>query len=292
MTTKVNADVVDTLTTLTASALTVSGTSTLQNVTYVGNAISNASGTSVTHNLSLGNLFYHTSVAGNFTVNLTNVPTTNNRMFQVTLVITQGATGYYPNGFRIDGVVQTINWYGVTPVPTSTNGAVDLAVFTVMRSGTTAAWRVHGNYYNAQNNFGKTQIRSLGVGTVAADIATISDGEIRATSEVTAYYASDENLKENIQVIENALGKVRQIQGVMFDWTDEAMATRGGEDGYFVRKHDTGIIAQKVNPVLPEVVARRPDGYLAVRYEKLAGLIIQSINELADQLDELKKKVG
>jgi hypothetical protein len=114
-------------------------------------------------------------------------------------------------------------------------------------------------------------------------------GEIRATAEITAYYSSDERLKENILPIDNALGKLRQLKGVMFDWKDDVVAGKGGEDGYFVRKHDTGVIAQEVEAVLPEVVAERADGFKAVRYEKLAGLIIQAINELADQVDALKK---
>ena len=132
------------------------------------------------------------------------------------------------------------------------------------------------------------QFSALGVGTAAS----ATTGEIRATNEITAYFSSDRNLKENIVPIENALGKLRQITGVMFDWIDEEVDKRGGEDGYFVRKHDTGIIAQDVEVVLPEVVATREDGYKAVRYEKLAGLIIQSINELADQVDEIKKRLG
>jgi hypothetical protein len=132
------------------------------------------------------------------------------------------------------------------------------------------------------------QYTSIGVGTAAS--ATV--GEIRATSEITAYFSSDRDLKENIAPIENALGKLRQITGVMFDWTDEEVARRGGEDDYFVRKHDTGVIAQDVEVVLPEVVATRPDGHKAVKYEKMAGLIIQAINELADQVDEIKKKLN
>jgi hypothetical protein len=136
-------------------------------------------------------------------------------------------------------------------------------------------------------NAGNTQIYSLGVGTAAS--ATM--GEIRATNEVTAYYSSDVRLKENIQPIENALGKLKQLRGVMFDWIDEIVEQRGGEDDYFVRKHDTGVIAQEVEAVLPEVVAERTDGYKAVRYEKLAGLIIQAINELADEVEHIKSKI-
>ena len=126
-------------------------------------------------------------------------------------------------------------------------------------------------------------VLGIGTGTLGAT------GSIRATNEITAYYSSDERLKENIQPIDNALGKLRKLKGVMFDWKDEVVAEKGGEDGYFVRKHDTGVIAQEVEAVLPEVVAERNDGYKAVRYEKLAGLIIQAINELADQVDALKK---
>jgi hypothetical protein len=127
-------------------------------------------------------------------------------------------------------------------------------------------------------------------GTGGTGILSVQ-GDINATKEITAYYGSDARLKENIKVIEDALGKVRSLNGVMFDWKDSVINEKGGEDGYFVRKHDTGIIAQDVEKVLPEVVATRDDGFLAVRYEKLAGLIIQAINELADQVDEIKKRI-
>ena len=131
------------------------------------------------------------------------------------------------------------------------------------------------------------QFGSFGVGTAASG----TTGEIRATNEVTAYFASDERLKENIVVIDDALGKLKQIRGVMYDWKDSHVQSRGGLDDYFVRKHDTGVIAQEVEQVLPEVVAIREDGYKAVRYEKLAGIIIQAINELADDVEEIKKRL-
>jgi len=135
-----------------------------------------------------------------------------------------------------------------------------------------------------------TSATITGGGTGGTGVLLVQ-GDINATKEITAYYSSDERLKENITTIENALEKIRSLKGVMFDWKDSVLEDKGGEDGYFVRKHDTGIIAQEVNKVLPEVVATRNDGFLAVRYEKLAGLIIQAINELADEVDKLKKKI-
>ena len=138
------------------------------------------------------------------------------------------------------------------------------------------------------NTATSVQFGSFGVGTAASG----TTGEIRATNEVTAYYSSDARLKENIQTIENALDKLRQLNGVMFDWTDEVIMQRGGEDGYFVRKHDTGLIAQQVEEVLPEVVADRQDGYKAIKYEKMAGLIIQGINELSGEVKTIKERLA
>jgi len=138
------------------------------------------------------------------------------------------------------------------------------------------------------NTTTSVQLGSLGIGTAASG----TTGEIRATNEVTAYYSSDSRLKENVQTIENALNKLRQLNGVMFDWTEEVILQRGGEDGYFVRKHDTGLIAQQVEEVLPEVVADRQDGYKAIKYEKMAGLIIQGINELSEEIKTIKERLG
>jgi hypothetical protein len=134
----------------------------------------------------------------------------------------------------------------------------------------------------AVGSLGSTQISSLGVGTAASG----TTGEIRATNNVTAYYSSDERLKDNVQVIANALAKVLQIRGVEFDWNnlDEP------EDGYFVRKHDVGVIAQEIEKVIPEVVGTREDGMKAVKYDRIIPLLIEAIKELKAEVDALKGK--
>lgn len=117
-------------------------------------------------------------------------------------------------------------------------------------------------------------------------------GSITATGNITAYSSSDKRLKENIIPIENALEKIEKIDGVEFDWTDDFINKESGgkgEDNFHFRKHDVGVIAQEIQSVLPEVVAEREDGYLAVRYEKIVPLLIQSIKELKKEIEELKK---
>jgi hypothetical protein len=128
-------------------------------------------------------------------------------------------------------------------------------------------------------------IKSLGVGVAATGV----QGEIKAIGNITAYASSDRRLKENIRAIENALELIRQIEGVRYDWKEDYLSERGGVDGYFVRKEDVGVIAQDLQKVLPEVVAERPDGMLAVRYEKIVALLLAAIKELDKKHDDLLK---
>jgi hypothetical protein len=77
---------------------------------------------------------------------------------------------------------------------------------------------------------------------------------------------------------------------VYFDWTDDYVNSRGGEDGFFVRKSDIGVIAQEIQAILPQIVATRDNGYLAVKYEKIVPLLVEAIKVLAADIEELKKK--
>ena len=132
------------------------------------------------------------------------------------------------------------------------------------------------------------QFDSFGVGTAASG----TTGEIRATNDVTAFYSSDIVLKENIVNIPNALDAVKKLNGVLFDWKKSYIDQRGGEDGYFVRKRDVGVIAQEVEKVLPEAVGQRPDGIKAVKYDRLTCLLIEAVKQLQDKVESLTKKEG
>jgi hypothetical protein len=116
-------------------------------------------------------------------------------------------------------------------------------------------------------------------------------GEIRATGNVIAYYSSDIKLKNNIENIKNPIKKLMQINGVEFDWTDEYIQNKGGVDGYFIKKHDIGVIAQEIEKVLPEAVATRNDGEKAVKYELIVPLLIEAIKEQQIQINILKEKL-
>ena len=155
----------------------------------------------------------------------------------------------------------------------------------VLETGATARTSIGlGTADNVE--FEDTQVDSFGVGTAASG----TTGEIRATNDVTAFYSSDVALKENITNIPDPIEAIKKLNGVLFDWKKEYMDKRGGEDGYFVRKKDVGVIAQEVEKVLPEAVAQRPNGIKAVKYDRLTCLLIEAVKKLSAQVDSLTKK--
>jgi hypothetical protein len=129
---------------LSASSLTMGSTSTLRQVTEILNAKTGATGV-VAHDFTTGTLFYHSSIAANFTCNVTNVPTTDGRTIVLRLILGQGSA-YMCNALQIDGAAQTIKWAGGS-VPARVSTELSRVEFTLIRTG--AAWYVlgaSGNY--------------------------------------------------------------------------------------------------------------------------------------------------
>jgi hypothetical protein len=126
-------------------------------------------------------------------------------------------------------------------------------------------------------------------GKICATSCIKTLGSVVAAGNVIGYCAaSDRRLKQNIRPIADALDKIRTLQGVLYDWTDEFMETVPDN----ISRHDTGLIAQDVQQVLPEVVFVRENGYLGIKYDKVVGLIVQAINELAEKVDAIEKTLA
>lgn len=107
-----------------------------------------------------------------------------------------------------------------------------------------------------------------------------TSGNITSTGNVTAF--SDERLKTDVNVIENAIDKVSALRGVTFMRKDQADSGR-----------QTGLIAQDVETVMPEAVRRMPDsGMLSVAYGNLVGLLVEAIKEQQKQIDDLKRSLS
>jgi len=119
---------------------------------------------------------------------------------------------------------------------------------------------------------------------LAAQIS--SSGDVVADGDVVAYHSSDIRLKDNIVVIKGSLDKIDGIRGVEFDWNEKSPGWAQE------RGHDIGVIAQEVQKVLPEVVQERKNGYLGVDYKRIVPLLIESVKELKEEIEKIKKKVN
>jgi hypothetical protein len=109
-------------------------------------------------------------------------------------------------------------------------------------------------------------------------------GDITATGDVVAYASSDERLKKNIEIISKPIEKVKALKGVTWVWKDEASDAQKMTPGL-------GVIAQDVEKVLPQLVDTRENGYKAVDYGKLTGLLIEAIKDQQKQIDDLKSRL-
>jgi hypothetical protein len=126
---------------------------------------------------------------------------------------------------------------------------------------------------------------------VGATTATTTDGLIRATNDVIAYYSSDRRLKTNIVNIPNALEKVSMLNGVTFDWLE--FEENKNKEIHANEGADVGVIAQEVEAVFPELVeTRAKTGYKAVKYDKLVAVLIESVKELNAKIEILEKKIN
>ena len=119
----------------------------------------------------------------------------------------------------------------------------------------------------------------------AEDFRFESDGDFHADGDVIAFsttIASDERLKENIEVVPDALDKVEALRGVTFDWKRDGTPS-------------AGVIAQEVQKVLPEAVKevqslKGGDSHLSVNYHALTSILIESVKELSARVKELEGK--
>ena len=109
----------------------------------------------------------------------------------------------------------------------------------------------------------------------------IVSGSITATGDVVAYSTSDKRHKNTIVLISDALSKVTKLNGVTWEWNDDV-------DAATKETPKTGLIAQEVQDVLPEVVKERGDGFLALDYSKMMGLMVEAIKEQQTQIEKLR----
>ncbi len=165
-------------------------------------------------------------------------------------------------------------------IPRWVNGT-NLGNSIIYQSGTTAVMLgssstglgvyTNGSLYDLNENF-----------VSILDAVNVTGANITAKAFI---YWSDERLKDNITEIKDSLEKVKQLEGVTFDWRDSG-------------KHTMGLIAQDVEKVFPEVVSGKGDELRYLEYGNLIAPVIEAIKELDSkntkqdrEIEELRNEI-
>lgn len=118
----------------------------IRGIFETGNVVASAPGANVQMNLGLSAVQYFTSsAAANFTVNfranstasLNSVMNTGNTV-TAAVIVTNGATAYYPTVYQVDGAVITPKWQGGTAPTQGNASSTDTYVFTIVKTGSAA----------------------------------------------------------------------------------------------------------------------------------------------------------
>lgn len=110
-------------------------------------------------------------------------------------------------------------------------------------------------------------IKNVGAGPGVTDLGVDANGFV-------VDQASDINLKENINTIQNALQTVLELRGVTYNWKDR---NKGGN------ALKLGFIAQEVDAVIPELAyTNNVHGYMGVHYKDITALLVEAVKELAN----------
>lgn len=127
-----------------------------------------------------------------------------------------------------------------------------------------------------------TNVLLITSGSAQTKLLRVSgSGQLDVRGDIVAlstFASSDERLKSNIKPIENALVKINEINPVEFNWKSNG-------------KQDFGIIAQEIERLYPDFVNENIDGYKVVKYNPLIALLIKSVQELQQEVNELKNKL-
>lgn len=235
----------------TGGTLRLSGSGALQNITGL-TVISGGASIAGTTNINTGS---------NFATNI------NTGSSSGTVTIGGGSAALVINSTNFDvSAAGTLS--GITTIVTSGDITSGGTFIGNNRSGITLA-RCANNQY-------------IGNG-VRVDDGLITSGACRSDG------LSDQRLKTNIAGLDQgALEKIRQVNSVTFDFKcDEPRYANSGMD--CVSGRQTGVIAQELAQIFPDLVYQDENGYYNVKYQGLSIYTLKSVDELAAKVDAISR---
>ncbi|NBW34406.1 MAG: hypothetical protein EBR30_05185 [Cytophagia bacterium] len=155
--------------------------------------------------------------------------------------------------------------------------AMALSLYSASRSYGETTMGIYAADYvpNSTTNFnGNDRLFTIGNGLDAVSrsnaLVIFKNGD--ATLLGTLTDASDIRLKRNVKPLQNSLLSLNHLQGVNYQWNG-----RKPQDTLALQ---TGLIAQEVEKIFPELVKTDEDGFKSVNYIGLVPHLIEAIKEL------------
>ena len=116
---------------------------------------------------------------------------------------------------------------------------------------------------------------NVGIGTTNP----VSKLQVVGTTTSTDFNAiSDIRHKENIHELENALEKILSIRGVNFTFLDDDE-----------KRLHAGIIAQEVQPIIPELINTTNDDKWTANYDGLTPYLIECVKTLSKENETIRQ---
>lgn len=177
-------------------------------------------------------------------------PATVNSNITWTLPATDGSTGQ----FLSTNAAGTLSWGSgsLSLTDQTSSGSTHYPLITTATSGTVTAANVSSTKF-----------------TFVPSTGTLSSTIFTETSSIT--------LKENFAPLENALEKLLQLSGWIYDRIDGSS------------KGEVGLIAEDVNKIIPNIVTKDAQGNPeTIAYTRLTAYLIEAVKSLKLEINELK----
>ena len=130
----------------------------------------------------------------------------------------------------------------------------------------------------SSNLFWDVSNNRLGINEGTPGVALDVVGDINYTGVLAD--VSDQRQKTNIQTLQNAVEKIRHINGVSFVMKNDPDASP-----------ELGLIAQDVEKVYPELVRTDAQGMKSLNYTGMIGPLVEAVKELDAENQKLREKI-
>lgn len=175
----------------------------------------------------------------------------------------------------------------------STDGSIDstpnVAFGATGDNAYIANW--NGSSYNT-NLYVQGSSGNVGIGTTSPTARLHVNGSVILSQGYST--SSDARLKRDIRPLGDALGIVRKLEGVRYNWRTPEERSVGKALVLPVGQPQIGFIAQDLEKVVPEAVVAPSgeDAVYSVKESALIPVLVEAIKEQQKQIDELKAQIA